>query len=302
MIKAASAFLVIFLSWGSFTQAASCCGGSFSFPALILGDDKAQVTSTYSYSEITDDVLSSGQWMKRDDGNQSQTLKIEGALLLADTWQAGLSVPVIAKKDRLHSSASGVGDVSLYLGHETFPELQYSRWKPRGVTFLQITLPTAPSIYDEEATTSNKIRGRGFLSLGGGVALVKTWRVWDANFSSEIHKSFERTAQGSAYNGKTTVTPGWGTTQSVGLGWNKENLRLGSSVSFLYEEAIRIRGSTSSDGQNQKHFTWGVSGSYMLSQESALTVVYSDQSLLGNPVNSTLSNTISVSYQQRWQR
>ncbi|WP_347359009.1 serine protease spb1 [Bdellovibrio sp.] len=300
MIKALSLFIVV--SWGAIAQAASCCGGSFSFPALILGDDKAQVTSTYSYSEITDDVLSSGQWMKRDDGNQSQTLKVEGALLLADSWQAGISVPVISKKDQSHSATSGVGDLSLYLGHETFPELQYSRWKPRGVTFLQVTLPTAPSIYDEDATNSNKIRGRGFTSLGAGLALVKTWRVWDANFSSEIHKSFERSAEGAAYNGKATVTPGWGTTQTLGVGWNKGDLRLGSNVSFLYEDAIQIRGDTHSTGQNQKHFTWGFSGSYMLSQESALTVGYSDQSLLGNPVNSTLSNTFSLSYQQRWQR
>ena len=57
--------------------AASCCGGGFAFPALILGDDKAQVTTSYSYSTMTDHALSNGQWTRRTDDNRNDTLKLD---------------------------------------------------------------------------------------------------------------------------------------------------------------------------------------------------------------------------------
>lgn len=292
-----SLFFASSLSW-----AASCCGGGFSIPALILGDDKAQLTSTYSYATVSDDVLSNGRWLKRDDDNLSQTLKLEGAVLFLDSLQAGFSVPIMAKSSQGTESSSGLGDVSLYLGHETFPETSYSRWKPKGVTFLQLTLPTSPSIYDSSASTSNESRGRGFYSLGVGLALLKSWRVWDMNFSTEVHRSFSRDVSNASFGGDIEVKPGWGTSQTLGLGWNRGSYRVGSSLSFLYEEAIQIRGSTNSDGSAQKSFTLGLSGSYMINMESAVTVSYSDQSWIGNPVNSSLSKTINLSYQQRWPR
>lgn len=293
--------LLIFLFNSSLSWAASCCGGSFSFPALILGDDKAQVTGTFSHSEITDDVLASGKWIRRKDNNQAQMLKLEGAVLLSDRLQSGFTIPLHTKQSNAATTSTGLGDVSLYLGHETFPELSYSVWKPRGVTFLQLTLPTGPSIYDDTDQASD-IRGRGFYSLGAGLALIKTWKVWDFNFSSELHKSFSRSASGAAYNGDTTVHPGWGLSNSVGAGWNRGDFRLGSSLAFLYEEAINIQGSTSSEGHEQRNFTLSVTGSYMLTPESAVTFSYADQSLIGSPVNSSLSNTINLSYQQRWPR
>ena len=70
-------FVFLFsLIFGSLSYAASCCGGGFAFPALIMGDDKAQITSSVSYGEITDDVLANQKWIKRSDDNQSSTLKI----------------------------------------------------------------------------------------------------------------------------------------------------------------------------------------------------------------------------------
>lgn len=295
-------FIVILLLMSSQSWAASCCGGSFSFPALILGDDKAQVTGTFSYSQVTADVLSNGKWLRRNDDNRTQTFKMEGALLLNESWQTGFTLPLLSKDSNSTPESQGVGDAAVYLGHETFPERSYSRWKPRGVTFLQLNLPTSPSIYDSNTMNSSDIRGRGFTALGAGLALTKAWLIWDFNFSGEIHKSFERTADGSSYGGKATVTPGWGTTQSVGLGWNKKDFRLGGSLTFLFEEPVKISGSTSSEGQAQKNFTLGFSGSYMISMESAVTLNYSDQSWIGNPVNSSLSNTLNLSYQQRWPR
>ncbi len=258
------------------------------------------MTGTLSQAEVTDEALVNGQWLRRSDDNKSQTLKLESAVLLADRWQTGVSLPLINKEAANNPTESGVGDISLYLGHETFRELTYSKWKPRGVTFLQLTVPTGPSIYDSNRPT--EIRGRGFYSLGGGLALTKVWRVWDMNFSAETHYSFARSAAGAAFNGKAEVTPGWGASQTAGLGWNKKDLRLGTSLGFHYEAPIEISGSMTSQGQQQKAFVLAFSGSYMLNTESAFTFGYNDQTLIGNPVNASLSKTFTLSYQHRWPR
>lgn len=295
-------FLIfIFILQIPFTsQAASCCGGGFSIPALILGDDKAQWTQTYSYSQVSDDVLSNGRWLKRDDGNYSNTLKLDGAFLVNDTWQSGFTIPLLSKSSQDLPTSSGLGDISLYVGHESFPEKTYSRWTPKGVTFLQITLPTSPSVYDPSLSSSNESRGRGFYSLGAGLALLKSWKTWDMNFSSELHRSFSRNI--SQAGSDLQISPGWGTSTTLGAGWNHGDLRLGSSLGFLFEEPIKIHGSTNSEGAPQKNFTLAFTGSYMMSLESAITFSYADQSLIGNPVNSSLSKSINLSYQTRWPR
>lgn len=295
--------IFIFAAFSLFAHtsfAASCCGGGFSIPGLILGDDKAQLTNTISSSRVSDEVMSSGKWLQRQDNNRANTFKFEGAARLNTSWQSGFSLPVVHKEATSSSASSGIGDLSLYAGHESFPELHYSRWKPKGVSFIQLTMPTSPSIFDAEQGNSTSIRGRGFYTLGAGVALQKNWKIWDINFNTEVHRSFSRQISSPIYNGDVELIPGWGLSQNWGLGWNHRNLRLGSFISFLYEEPIEIQGSTNSRSALQRVYTLGFTSSYMLTDESAMTFSYSDQALIGTPSNSSLSKTINISYQHRW--
>ena len=282
-------------------QGASCCGGGSAFPALILGDDTHQFTASYAYGKISDDVLANGKWMKRSDDNQSQTLKLDAALLIAEHFQVGASVPVIQRQQSGEQSA-GLGDVSVNLAHESFPEFSYSQWKPKGLTFLQLTLPTSPSVYDFTTQQAVDSRGRGFYSLGAGVALVKNWITYDANLQAEVHHSFARQFQ-DAQGKDLTVTPGWGGSFTLGAGWNKGDYRLGTSVGVATEETIRAASvAGTSLGSAQRYYPFGVQGSYMIDTESAVTVSFVDQSLLGDPNNTSLTRSVAVSYQKRWPR
>ncbi len=294
-------FLTALLSLSSTVHAASCCGGGFAFPALILGDDKAQITTSVSHGQVTDDVLPNGKWIRRNDNNQSETFKIEGASLISDTFQAGLSIPVVYRKVAEENS-TGLGDISTSVGYEFLPELSYSKWKPKGLAFLQITLPTSPSVYDSSNIFATDSRGRGFFTVGSGVVFTKIFGAWDTNASAELHKSFARKFNSDAAGGEIEAHPGWGNSLTLGAGWNYGDLRLGSSLSSLYEDAIEISGAQSSNGSSQKNMTWSVVANYMLSMESALTLSYADQTLFGSPENSSLSKTVTLSYQQRWQR
>jgi hypothetical protein len=295
------AFIVLLVLGTSDAQGAACCGGGFAFPALILGDDTHQITTSYSYGKISDDVLETGKWLKRSDDNLSQTLKIDGAMLIAEHWQVGASIPV-TERQQSGERSTGLGDISLNLGHETFPELSYSEWKPKGVSFLQLTLPTSPSIYDFSNQQAVDSRGRGFYSLGAGFALIKSWVKFDANLQTEVHHSFARDFK-NAQGHNLTVTPGWGGSVTAGAGWNKGDYRLGSSVGVVTEETIRAESSAGSSlGSAQRYYPFSVQGSYMINMESALTVSYIDQSLLGDPNNASLSRSFNLSYQKRWPR
>src|SRR5437868_8784166 len=74
--------------------ASACCGGAFSIPAIITGDDAGQVSTSFSQSQVQADVTANGVWRKRDTSDVSQTFKIDAAHVVDDRFQAGISVPV----------------------------------------------------------------------------------------------------------------------------------------------------------------------------------------------------------------
>jgi hypothetical protein len=253
-------------------------------------------------SNISDDVLSSGKWIRRKDGNLATTYKAEGATLLSDSWQAGFSIPCIEKNANNLDRKQGFGDISLSLAHDTFPELLYSKWKPKGVTFLQLTIPSSPSVYDTESFSSLSVRGRGFVSIGLGVALTKNWNKFDGQFNLGLHRAMPRKFNSEAYGGKIEVIPAWGSSANVGVGINSEKWRIGSLLSFNYEDAIRVNGALNSEGSVQRIYGLTFSSSYMINDESSASLSFADQSLIGSPLNSALSKTINFSLQHRWPR
>src|SRR4051812_47158532 len=96
--------------------AAACCGGGFAAPALIVGDDRAQVTMSYGYSRVLSDVDSSSLWHNRAEKESSETYKIEAAHIFYDQWQAGISAPAV-RRARDGESEFGLGDVATTLGY-----------------------------------------------------------------------------------------------------------------------------------------------------------------------------------------
>ncbi len=284
------------LSW-----AASCCGSSQAFPTLLMGDEKAQSQVSFSLSKITDEVLGNGKWIHRQDQNQTETVKVDTAFLVTDRWQMGVGIPVAQKKDRTGSDSWKIGDASLVLADETWPEKTYSWWRPKGVSFIQLAVPTGESLYDDSSNLFLDTRGRGLWTLGAGVAFVKRLPRWDLFANLELHHSFSRTAQDSR-SLTYTISPGWGASSTLGIGWSQGPLRYGSSVGFLYEDPIEIRGSNESRGTLQRNMTFAASLSYMLNNEEGLSLSWSNQALLGAPVNSGLSEAWALSYSHRWMR
>ncbi len=282
-----------------FAWASPCCGGSFSLPSLVAGDEKAQLTTSIVRNEIVSDVYPDGHWRDRGFRETMETLKIEGAHILRDRWQAGGSMPLI-RRSRGEASSTGLGDAVATLGYEYLPDWDYNPWRPKGLGYLQLTLPTGKPVQQAESPYQLDSRGRGFWSLGVGTLLSKTFLEWDAYASLAIHRSLAR--KYSNEQGSGTLTPGWGARWGVGVGYNIADFRVGASLLWTYEDPVSVSGTQSSPGAVERLATASLSASYLIQEDWSAMLSYSDDTKFGNPVNARLGRALSFQLQRRWSR
>lgn len=291
--------LLLSLLYSSQVWAAACCGSGFATPALITGDEKAQFTTSYSFSRISEDVGADQIWRKRAQPEKSESLRIEGAHIFSDRFQVGVSVPLI-KRTMGEATSSGLGDVSTTLGYEYLPDWDYHPFRPRGVGYLQLTLPTGESIHEANDLYLLDARGRGFWAIGVGSVLSKTFGRWDAHTNFEVHRSFQK--KFNNLQGEGTLHPGVGGSFSLGVGFSYREWRAGGSFSWFYEDGVDVSGPLHSKGTLQRYGAVTASLSYLFNDEWATTISYTDQSILGSPVNTSLGQTASLYLQRRWAR
>jgi hypothetical protein len=276
---------------------AACCGGGFAAPALISGDDRAQLTASYGYSEIADDVGADSLWRRREGQELSQTFKLEAAHIFRDRWQAGAGIPLV-KRSRAGESSTGLGDIAATLGYEYLPDWDYSPWRPKGLGFIQLTAPSGRSINESDAMYQLDARGRGFWAIGAGTLLTKIIGKWDLFSSLEAHRSFARHFANASAQG--TLRPGFGGSLGFGAGYNLTALRFGGGITWTYEDPVDVSGTLNSLGSPQRYATASLSASYLMRDDLAVT--YTDQTWFGSPANTTLGRGALLLLQKRWPR
>lgn len=290
---------LLFFSFPAVGWGAACCGGGFAAPSIIAGDDKAQIAASSSFSEVVvDNVDSKGIWRTGEVHQQVRTFRLEGAHLLSDRWQIGGTVPVIRRSLQSESYA-GLGDVSASLAYEYLPDWDYNPIRPKGIGYFQLTLPTGKSRFDSEVGGLDS-RGNGFWAVGLGTLLTKAIGRWDAFSSFEIHRSFEKRIETSHVSG--TLSPGVGGTLGLGGGCNTAFWRFGGSIVWTSEDPIPLRGASNIEGFVERYATGVFSVSYLANEAWSGTLSYADQTLFGDPVNTSLGRTIALQVQRRWGR
>lgn len=303
-MNSSALLLVAMVAVGSFparrAQAAACCSGNAVAPSIITGDNRAQLGASISHGSVIGDAPASGLPVFRSarDSEQSQTLRLDGAMLLSDRWQLGASLPVIRRSRQIGSrfeSAQGPGDLSFDIGYEALPEWSYSRWRPRGFLFTRLTLPTGRSIHDSETGWAVDSRGRGQWAAALGGILLKTWGAWDASLLIEGHRLFGRKF------GDLDVGGSWGTSAALGLGFSPGggDLRVGAALAPAYDTGFETN-----LGQSSYQLAWtaALQLGYVLGDTQSLSAVYSDQTLFGPARNVALQRSVAVAFQQRWER
>jgi hypothetical protein len=293
-----SAFRIVSVLAFSFfalqTHALSCCGGNFALPALITGDERLLVTTTASYDTPSAQVLDSGIW-RGTPPEHLEILTLNGAYAISDRWQAGVTLPVIQDQKESESGAQssrGLGDVGLGAAYELISDLNYDPSLPKMLVFTQLTVPSGHSVYDGTETTGTGIRGRGFYETGIGATLIKGFDRWDVLTILEIHKSYAN----------SDARPGFGESLTVGGGCNLGDFRLGATIAWSYEDPIHTNAETVESPSLTRWATGTLSLSYLLTQEWATSFSYSDQTILGTPVNAVLNRSFIFSLQRRWLR
>lgn len=295
-------FLLFCLGFFSAKQAqgAACCGGGSSQANILASDDRSHFSFMNSYSDaFVDYVDSQNQWFLADESTITSTIKLDGAVLLSDLWQLGFSVPFI-QKSKYGESRSDFGDLSGSLGYEYLPDWDYDPYRPRGVGYIQLVFPTGTP--NEAAVDPYKLdtRGRGFWQLGAGTVLSKVRGKWDGSFSAEVHKAFSKEVSNSEFKG--TLTPGWGGQASLGLGYNLSSWRTGVGLSGVYEDPTQVEGSIHSLGLLKRLIVGSASLGYSFPEVEgsrwSSNLIYSDQTLFGNPYNTSLERSISITLQK----
>jgi hypothetical protein len=278
--------------------AAACCGGGFAAPSVIVGDDRAQLTSSFSYTDVVvDNVDSKGLWRQWSAHQSVQSFRFEGAHILSDRWQAGFSLPIL-QRSYLGQDHSGFGDVAGSVGYEYLTDWDYHPYRPKAVGYLQMTLPTGKSRAESEDGLDS--RGNGFTSVGVGTLLTKIITVWDVFSSLEIHRSFSKSVSNAQIQG--TLEPGFGGSLGLGGGYNTKSWRFGGAVNWVYEDPINIQSDFPIRSSVERYGTAIASASYMANDEWAGTLSYYDQTLIGNPLNTSLGRGVALQLQKRWAR
>lgn len=284
------------------TLGSACCGGGLSVPSIIAGDDRQQLSTSYSYSKVHADVSASGIWQRKANEDITQILKLDYASIIEDRFQFGVSLPIHQRNVQglQGGQSQGLGDTALQGGYEYLPDWDYHPYRPKGIGYISLTLPTGKSLYEEDNLSGLDSRGRGFWALGAGTLLTKTFKKIDTLATLELHKSFSKPVHNSQFQG--TIEPGWGYSYSLGIGYNMNKLRLGHALLWSYEDPIQSQGNIVSKGNYQSVATGSFSVSYLTDQLLTVSLTYSDQTLYGEPTNTGLNKTILLSLLKRWSR
>ncbi len=280
-------------------HAASCCGGGASTTSLITNNDKSQFTTSLLYSSVQATARTDGKWQKFEGEKIKEILTLEGVSILSDRTQIGVSAPFQRNSYEFGSErvdGSGIGDVKVSFGYEAIPEWTFSRYRPKVYVYTQLQLPTGRSIYDTQSLEAVDSTGMGLWGMGIGSIALKSIKKWDFLGSLFIQKLLDRD-----FNG-THIKPGEVYQASLGAGFNLKDWRIGTQVMAYLQDSGETSGSVSSKIPIERYVSSTLLASYMVRDDLSVTASYSDQTLVGKPINTQLTRGVFLSLQKRWER
>lgn len=283
---------------------AACCGGGSGGSTFLSSAQNSLFLADYSYNQIViGSVNNDGLWRKSPEPQKVSTLSLGAAYLLSDLWQATFNIPIVTR-ELGHEKFQNVGDTNFSIAYEFLPDWDYHPLRPRGLIYGGITAPTgkSPQVSNNGGLDSS---GRGFWDLQMGVLLTKLIRSWDFSTNFQIHQSLTREFQTPTSSGtepqKITSRPG--TKLSLSSGYSLQDHRVGLSVTDVSEGSQTVESPRSQVDTGVERFTiFTLTYTYNFSDTNLMSVSYIDQTLLGDPRNTSLGQGASISYQQSWNR
>lgn len=281
-------------AWG-----AACCGGSVSSSPLILGEEKARFGVSMSVAEIQiDSVSSEGTWYPASSNKSIRTYRVEANHLLTDRWQVGGRMELIHRQSTTESQ-SGWGDLNVSAAYEAVTDWDYDPLIPKVFFYGQLIVPTGPSRLETSGTGWDRM-SHGFWAGGVGLTATQSWGSWDVLSNVEMRRSIEKSAIIQGRSGR--LVPAWGGQYLVGGGYSRDRWRLGQSIIWNYEDPIEWRGEGTLPLGVERFATWNVQLSYQWQRQWTGLLTYSDQTVFGRPVNTSLARSIAIQLIHQWER
>jgi hypothetical protein len=184
-------FLSLLFFYKSSLFAGSCCGGGAGTTQLMLGSTKSVWRVQMQEQNVLADTNAQGKIIPRtqETSEAIRTYQISTSHAINELWQMGLVVPWIEKfrfMDESWQSEQGLGDLSVNLGYEFYPEYSRHQFITQAFWFLQITLPTAPSLFTTNRLDLLDTRGQGHTLYSTGLLLNKRLRTQQVVFQASV--------------------------------------------------------------------------------------------------------------------
>lgn len=300
------------LLYNSFSHAAACCGGGSSSSKIITNDDQFQLSSSYSYSEIVvADVSPDGFWSLSNSNQKIQRLEFSFSAVFWDRYQSGIVIPVI-KKSYLDYSYSGIGDAKTFIAYELITDWDYNPYKPKIILALNASFPFSKSPFESQNGGLDTF-DTGFTSYGLSTHFIKHWNRLSAMLMYEAHNYLGKKINTDSFYG--VIKPNQGTSFGFNFSYqiDKKNelnflnipFSAGFGLSNVFESAYNfddhnsknnLNSSSQEIKKNEAYTQFILSFSVDGNNNDSFSLNYLDQTLFGNPINTSLSRGLSISY------
>ncbi len=290
-------FILAFLFSTHDLFAAACCGSSPSSSSMILGDLKAQIQLSQTHQANIAQADSSGA-IKSLQGKSKDIRNItslSGAWMFSDPWQLGLNITLLNHtrgSATTEEMSTSLGDTSLTLGHETFPETTWSPYKPRGWSFLRMTLPTGTSTQESSKPLATDAAGEGRYKLHTGVALVKIWNSIDMYNVSEIGLHANTKLNNQKYARRVEVS------SDLGIGYSFTDWRIGIATNIIILQGERVDQLKRAPTLVRHNISSSLS--YSVNKELIITGNYSDSTWSPLSRHTLLGKSLSLTVARPW--
>ena len=295
MNKLITTIFFIFINFK--VMAGSCCGGGSSSSLILVGDNQQEYSLGLTYRDDLGQTDNDGWAAFHNDKtvDQQTNFNFQYQRLVTDHFQAAIKSSLVQKditKQNRHETTSGMGDIDLQATYEFLPEYTYSAIKPRGFTYLKLTMPTSKSLYNSDSPLYSDVRGTGLYSLSAGVFFIKHISAFTVKSAIEGQHFFGKgfsTTTVEDYN-KLIIPLG------LSYAFDPAPISIGTGATWSYQTKKTFTGSIS--GMADKEYFWELNffSNWIIDRESTLGISYSDSTLVGKNINSSLYRTVGLTY------
>lgn len=279
-----------------------CCSTGGYSPNIIQGDERALFSFGLDWSHKAAQSNSSGEIRSsRFEEDQMLGASVAASILASDFFQFGLDFSFARRRvdrNQTNASAWGARDLRLMAVYEALPQFTYDWWRPRAFVFSFVRVPLGSSMYDSNEKLQADALSEGFWSIGSGVFVVQNWGLWSANYTGSGRYRFDRSFS-QANGNQVQAQPGWATAHQFS---GTRRLRrsawsFSSLLGWAWKSGVQTDDGIIAVKAGDKISTeLGVSASYALSDTQALSLSYSDQSLIPLSQNSDLNRVVALNY------